>query len=661
MEAITIALVGNPNCGKTSLFNLLTHKTGRVGNWPGVTVEQQSAHFFYKNKKINLIDLPGIYSFDSINQNIINQNKDEQITCEYLLKNKNNIDIVINVVDASNLERHLYLTTQLLQAKFPVIIALNKIDVATKRGLQFDLEQFKKSLHCPIIPIISNSSKNSSETLDILKQQIIKPIIPLFQPSSHSLLKQEEKNYNFIDELIKKIILPINKNNTNTYNYSKIIDRVVLNQTFGIPIFFTVMYLLFWFALNIGGALQNFINTNSHIIFINKFQDLLNNFHIPAGLITILANGLGEGITTLIGFIPVLGIMFLFLSFLEDSGYMTRAAFIMDRITSSIGLPGKSFIPMILGFACNVPAVMAARTLGSRRDQILTVMMTPFMSCTARLAIYAVFAAVFFPHFAASSIFCLYLLGIVVALLTGLLLQKTLLHNTSTLFIMELPNYHWPQYKSMLRQTWQRLGRFLWRAGKLILPVCVLMSALNTGGLNFMPILGHKLTPLFSPMGIHADNWPATVSLITGVLAKEVVIATLNTLYQPGQMLQQFDGAAGAFAYLIFVLLYFPCISTIAVVARELGKKWACFSVAWSTIMAYSLAVLFYQLVTIKQHVLSTVIYMGIILGFISIIIFVMRRIAYYSPFSPLNFTRSPSLSPAGAGLSSCGKCQQCK
>ncbi len=408
MKAINIALVGNPNCGKTSLFNQLTGGTQRVGNWPGVTVEHKIGHFSYRDKIIHLIDLPGIYSLDLIGEQAA---RDEQITCEYVLTEQ--IDIIINVLDASHLERHLYLTTQLLEPKrfkkeIPLIIALNKIDIAKKRGIHFNLEEFASRLNHPVLPIIANSGygiEALKEAINRIEPHVeVSPLPPVAGEVSDILTA--DARYHFVDQLITQVLHPTSVTGS---TMSSKIDRVVLNRMFGIPIFFGVMYLLFWLALGLGKTLQDFFDTSSHLIFVDGLTHLLKAWHSPEWLLALLANGVGGGISTVITFVPVLGIMFLFLSFLEDSGYMVRAAFIMDRVTRTVGLPGKSFIPMILGFACNVPAVMAARTLGSRRDQILTVMMTPFMSCTARLSIYAIFAAAFFPHGAASVIFCLYL------------------------------------------------------------------------------------------------------------------------------------------------------------------------------------------------------------------------------------------------------------
>lgn len=370
--------------------------------------------------------------------------------------------------------------------------------------------------------------------------------------------------------------------------------------------------------------------------------------------------GLGKGINTTVTFIPVLAAMFLFLSILETSGYMARAAFIVDRAMRAIGLPGKAFVPMIVGFGCNVPAVMAARTLDNRKDRILTVMMSPFMSCSARLAIYAVFTALFFPVGGQNIVFALYVIGILAAIGTGLLLRRTLLPGPAAPLVMELPPYHLPSLPRLFRQTWRRLKGFLWRAGKVIVPVCLILGVLENlpahSGQTVLASLGQGLTPLFAPMGISQDNWPATVGLLTGTVAKEVVIATLNTLYlqlghlansqtavfdlwsslqaafatipehikalpeafsnpilasmpehhleaaASSQMLQRFGSQHAAFAYLLFVLLYVPCISTSAVMARELNKGWALLSVAWSLFLAYGLAVLYYQWATWSLH-----------------------------------------------------------
>ncbi|MGB8807648.1 MAG: ferrous iron transport protein B, partial [Candidatus Rickettsiella isopodorum] len=396
-----------------------------------------------------------------------------------------------------------------------------------------------------------------------------------------------------------------------------------------------------------------------------------------------------------ISFIPVIGAMFLFLSLLENSGYMARAAFVVDKLMGAIGLPGKAFVPLIVGFGCNVPTVMATRTLASPRDRILTVMMAPFMSCGARLTVYTLFVAAFFPQGGALIIFALYGLGILTAIFTSLLLRSTTLKAEITPMILELPTYHWPHWGTIFRSTWQRLKLFLFKAGRFIIPICMLIGFFNTISIHgklitgeanqhsLLSSIGKTVTPIFAPMGIQSDNWPATVGLATGLLAKEVVVGTLNTLYsQVGQLTEQadqstlrdelktailsipknlhalgktlinpmalkaqapevtqgvygvmshyFDGKLGAFAYLLFILLYFPCISTMAVMQREISRSWTYFSMAWSTGIAYAIATLFYQTGTFSQHPLSTILW------------YLIVAIALYATYLFLRFKTIP-------------------
>ncbi len=712
-----VVLVGNPNCGKTALINALTGSRLRVGNWPGVTVEKKSGFFLLQNKKVEVVDLPGTYSL------VANNGKtsiDEIIAVNYI--NEHPQDIIINVIDALNLERNLFLTTQLIDLERPMIVALNMMDLAERERIKINVNKLSSKLGCPVIPIVSVKNKG----IDLLKQCIVnqQQKIPLtlsypqeITQAINSIQKisqlnkalalrllegdlhvfnssdlQLQENIEKIQEDISKTIeetdiliadsrydfahsvrlAVIEQESQSKTNLTEKIDRIVLNRFLGIPIFLVIMYLMFLFAINIGGAFQDFFDIGTDTIFVQGFAHLLQSLNMPNWIIALLASGAGKGINTTVTFIPVIGGMFLFLAFLEDSGYMARAAFVMDRFMRALGLPGKSFVPMIVGFGCNVPAIMAARTLDSRRDRILTIMMSPFMSCGARLAIFAVFTAAFFPRGGQNVVFALYIIGILTAVITGLLLRKTILQGEPSPFIMELPPYHIPTLRAIWQQTWARLKRFLFKAGKFIIPICILIGALNsltiTGGLvgdngsgqTLLSWLGRELTPLFSPFGLHQDNWPATVGLLTGTLAKEVVVATLNTLYTQvghftttvshfnfwsglhaavmsvphnlaalphalgnpvlasapdhsvnhgvyGLMYQRFNGQAAAFSYLLFVLLYIPCVSTTAVMIRELDKKWATFSVLWSVGLAYGVAVIFYQVATLSHHPYSSI------------------------------------------------------
>lgn len=671
--SLTIALVGNPNCGKTTLFNALTGARQRVGNWPGVTVERKSGYFTKADQVVEVIDLPGVYSLTQVSASSV----DEGIAAEFILAKQANL--IINIVDASNLERHLYLSTQLLEMGRPMILALNMMDVAAARKIHIDSPKLSQALGCPVMALKASMGEGVNELKQALLAnpqprawQVQMPYPEILseairqlsedkwqalcllegdvhaekQVSAEKLAKARElqvsiaqstgeeadilladARYRFISQLMQTCVSQTKSLSSTLTNR---LDALVLNRFLGIPIFLLVMYLLFVFSINLGGALQDYFDIASQTIFVDGFSHLLQSLRAPAWLIALLANGLGKGINTTVTFIPVIGSMFLFLSLLEDSGYMARAAFVIDRFMRMLGLPGKAFVPMIVGFGCNVPAVMGARTLENKRDRILTIMMTPFMSCSARLAIFAVFVSAFFPHGGQNIVFALYLIGIFMAILTGFLLRSTVLKGDPSPLVMELPLYHLPRLKTLFLHAWQRLKGFVYRAGSLIVPICMLIGALNAlnmdGSLNagegdthsLLSIIGQWATPIFAPMGIHADNWPATVGLVTGILAKEVVVGTLNTLYSQaghfadsvqgvyGLMYQRFDGQIGAFAYLLFVLLYFPCVSTMAVMMRELHRGWSIFSAIWMTGVAYGAAVTFYQAATFMRHPLSS-------------------------------------------------------
>lgn len=709
-----VLLVGNPNCGKTTLFNALTGSCQRVGNWPGVTVEKKTGRFKLEEEEVELTDLPGIYSLSSSEKGT---SLDEQIAAKAILEIK--ADLIINVIDACHLERHLYLTSQILELGKPVIIALNMVDIAKQRGIDIDLKKLAAEMNCPILPIQAHKQIGLSELRQALNTQVA-PVEPLAlklpdsakqafnQLRQQLLLKGIDKHYagyhalrilegdNYVlafegrdslrcelaveedldiiiadarYQMIHQIVHDAQKKNSDiSEHFTAKLDRIVLHRFWALPIFFSIMYLMFLFAINIGGAFQDFFDITTDTIFVQGTAWLLQQMNTPHWLIALIAHGVGKGINTTLTFIPVIAAMFFFLSLLEASGYMARAAFVVDKLMRSLGLPGKSFVPMIVGFGCNVPAIMAARTLDSERERLLTVLMSPFMSCSARLAIYAVFVAAFFPTGGQNVVFSLYLIGILMAVFTGFVLRKTSLGGKTSPLILELPAYHKPSFKRLLKETSLRLRHFVIRAGRLIIPVCVILGALNAltldGGLNvaeanthsILSLLGQWLTPLFAPMGLHQDNWPATVGLLTGMLAKEVVVGSLNSLYAQighlgevtsasfsfwgslqaalwsipenfarlgqalvnpviasapdgelsqsvyGIMVQRFDGQAGAYAYLLFILLYIPCVSTMAVIRQEANRRLMWFSIFWSVLIAYSSAVLFYQWATFSAH-----------------------------------------------------------
>jgi ferrous iron transport protein B len=512
MKTLTIGLIGNPNTGKTTLFNQLTGARQRVGNWAGVTVEHKEGQFFTAQSDVRLIDLPGTRSLTTLSAE---SSIDESIACQYLFQD--HADVVINVVDASRLESNLFLTLQLLELGVPCIVALNMQDIAASHNITIDVAALSARLGCTVVSLTSTRGDGIAQLKAVIDQPhvyhvpervsypaaIEQAIVQLSDQMpadiaaqkrywlALQLLEGDINSQALCPELLPHLpeIMQLAGSDTGVqiadYRYHAInaicttvsnihqavpagltsqIDKIVLNRWLGIPIFLAVMYVMFVLSINIGAALQPLFDSSSVAIFIHGAQWLGYVCHFPDWLTIFLVQGLGAGINTVLPIIPQIGLMFLFLSFLEDSGYMARAAFVMDRLMQSLGLPGKSFVPLIVGFGCNVPSVVGTRTLDTPRERLLTVLIAPFMSCGARLAIFAVFAAAFFNAHSSSLIFSLYLLGIVVAIATGLVLKHTLLGGEVSSFIMELPVYHRPHLKSLLLQTWQRLKMFVIRA-----------------------------------------------------------------------------------------------------------------------------------------------------------------------------------------------------
>jgi ferrous iron transport protein B len=503
--------------------------------------------------------------------------------------------------------------------------------------------------------------------------------------------------YEFVNQLVKQVVCKLNEVSRHT---SEKIDRIVLNRFLGIPIFLLVMYVMFLFTINIGSAFVDFFEQIVGAFLIDGLGAWLNAVNCPSWLNVLLTQGVGSGMQVVATFIPIVGFLFLFLSVLEDSGYMARAAFVMDRFMRFLGLPGKAFVPMIVGFGCNVPAIMATRTLENPRDRILTNLMNPFMSCGARLPVYALFAAAFFPINGQNIVFGLYLLGIGVAVLTGLIMRHTLFKGETTPFIMELPTYHLPTLQGIFIRTGDRLKSFILNAGRVIVPMVLILNFLNALGTDgsfgrentnqsVLSHIGRSLTFVFEPMGIREDNWVATVGIFTGVLAKEAVVGTLDALYgqldMPLEVVEKppfdleeslkqaaltipqnlsdvtnrlldplglnigalndeqtsaskqnvntatfkamqhsFDGQAGAFAYLLFILLYSPCVAATAAIYRETSAAWATFTAIWTTSLAYFTATLFYQIATFDAHPENTLLWVLTIGGIFLLVILIL-------------------------------------
>ncbi|MDF1764429.1 MAG: ferrous iron transport protein B, partial [Oleibacter sp.] len=494
--------------------------------------------------------------------------------------------------------------------------------------------------------------------------------------------------YRAIEKILREVLTVNNQGKTITER----IDQWVINRWVGVPFFFFIMYLMFTFAINFGGAFIDFFDIAFATVFVDGTRTVLNMIGSPDWLTTLLADGLGGGIQLVATFIPIIAGLYLFLSIIEDSGYMARAAFVMDRLMRSVGLPGKSFVPLIVGFGCNVPAVMAARTMDTQKDRLLTIAMAPFMSCGARLSVYALFAAAFFSDSGAIMVFSLYILGIAMAMLTGLALKNTLFKPDLTPFVMELPAYHVPTFKGVLLKTWERLRSFTLRAGKTIVSVVVILSFLNSFGTDgsfgnenneksVLSGIARVITPVFTPLGVQEDNWPATVGIITGIFAKEAVVGTLDALYSPLEsestefdlwgglkeaaqtvpdnlagiadnlldplglslvgadqgeeqgvqnttfttMENLFQSQWAAFSYLVFVLLYTPCVATLGAMVREAGVRWMLFVTGWSTGLAYTTAVVVYQIGQLSSQPVSALSWIGGCVAFIAICLWRMR------------------------------------
>ena len=661
MTLKTIGLLGNPNCGKSTLFNRLTGANQRVGNWPGVTVERKTGSLTIAGERFEIIDLPGIYSLDQSAGGI-----DEAVARDYIASGE--CDLVINIVDASNLQRHLILTQQLLDSGLPVVIALNMLDVAERAGLSLDPIALSKALQVPVVPMVASRNVGIKDLLEILQstqskdQTVIKSSrLSATSASSSETLAAAERRYHkavAIGETVTQV-------KSVRHPPSETIDRIVLNRWLGIPIFLAAMYLMFTVAINLGAVFIDFFDILFGAIFVTASEQLLSDLGLPVWLIVLLSQGLGGGIQLVATFIPVIGFLFLCLSVMEDSGYMARAAFVIDRLMIGIGLPGSAFVPLIVGFGCNVPAVLATRSLSRENDRLMTIAMAPFMSCGARLTVYALFAAAFFKGQGQNIVFLLYLTGILMAIFTGWVFRKQIFQGQMSASYAEMPVYHVPVVKNLLLTTWFRLRSFVLRAGRTIVLVVVALSFLNSFGTDgsfgnedtetsVLSVIGKSITPAFYPMGLTDENWPATVGLFTGLFAKEAVVGTLNALYsgqlegdpmtlmQSGEaaVISVYDNASAlggtlldplglslnddasdspqnatlenmaayfgsdlaAFSYLVFILLYAPCVAVIAAMHKESGLKWAGLVFGWTTLVGYISATMVYQVGSFSAH-----------------------------------------------------------
>lgn len=746
---LNVALIGSPNCGKTTLFNRLTGSQQTTGNWPGVTVEKKTGTFRVAKQKFILTDLPGIYSLE----NATHSGLDEQVARQFLSTAK--IDILINVVDATCLERQLFLTAQLLHMGLPVVVALNRMDKLEQQHIEIDPKKLSEKLGCPVFPI----SAYYNQGIDALREQLplipshhenlhfdlpdtlqqsvkkIRELLPTNQqasscwqalqtlvkpelaPSRLQTFAEEEKQHletHYNEELALIIAdqyfqfahnaahasqIQTDKFNRNT---TDLIDHWLLHNFWGLPIFLFIMYLVFALSVAIGNLFLDFFDLAAQAIFVDGPTHVMQLLNAPEWLITLLASGVGGGIQVVATFIPVIGALFLLLSILEETGYMQRAALVMDGAMRRLGLSGQAFIPLVVGFGCNIPAVLATRTLPNPKDRIITALMTPFMSCSARLTVYVLFASVFFTEHATLLVFSLYLIGILAAVLTAYILKKTLLIGKAEPLLMELPLYQKPALFNIYFNVQNKMKGFVLGAGKVIIVIVLLINFFNSLGSDgsfgnenqnnsLLSVAAQTATPLVAPLGVTEENWPATVGLITGILAKEVVVGALDALYQNtpestetleeydvwhelgnavqtipdnfsqvftdltdplglealtavedtkviakeldvsstslDKMAQYFGNDVAAYAYLLLILLYFPCVATFAALRRELGWRWAIYSGFWSMFLGYSVSVSFYQIMTFSNQPATATMWLSIFSVLYIILFITLKRI----------------------------------
>lgn len=568
------ALLGNPNVGKTTLFNILTGSNQYVGNWAGVTVEKKTGVF---EKSIEIVDLPGIYAMDTYSN-------EETVSKDFLING--DVDIILNIVDASNLSRNLYLTMQLKEFKKPMILLLNMADTLPEKGIKIDYERLQEELKIKVIPISASKGVGIDEVKTVLREQFNCPV-----DENDYQFRNEEQIYKYIDSILKKCVT---KNETQKKYVSEKIDKIILNKYLAYPILIGIFYIMFMFTFSwVGKPLQDILSKGFYEKFMPGMHELLKNS--SPWFASLIVDGVIGGVGSVIVFFPIILSLFLGLSFLEDSGYMARAALIMDKTMERVGLSGKAFMPLMVGFGCSVPGIMSTRTLESEKDRKLTALIVPLMSCNARLSVYALFASIFFPGNEVLVVSVLYLTGIIIAFLIALLFKNTIFKKDDEPFLIELPEYKLPGIKNLAIHTWEKGKGFFKKAGTTIFSASVLVWFLSNFNLygeasidkSMLSAIGKFITPIFKPLGF--GTWQNSVAIITGLMAKEVIIGTMGVLYGGNLKiaLPKVFTPLSAFSFLIFVLLYTPCISVVATMKKEYGHKMAIFSVVYQFILAW--------------------------------------------------------------------------
>lgn len=580
----TIALLGNPNVGKTTLFNELTGSKQYVGNWPGVTVDKKEGFF----EDIKIVDLPGIYAMDTFSN-------EEKVAKNFLEEDE--VSFILNIVDASNLERNLYLTTQLKEFNKPIVIALNMVDILESKGITIDYKKLEKIFDVTIVPISAAKKKGIDELKEVIKKGRFKES----QDAEKFKFTSEKEAYAFIDNAVEKCL---KKNKENEESKTEKLDKILLNPYLAYPIFILMMALTFEITFSwVGQPISDWLDGLLNDSFMPWVADLLSNS--SPWFKSLIVDGIISGVGGILVLLPVILSLFICITILEDSGYVARVAFLMDKVMRRMGLSGKAFIPMMVGFGCSVPAIMNARTLESEKDRKLAALLVPLMSCNARLPIYTVFAAVFFESHQGLVVASLYLLGIIMAFIIGILFKNTIFKKDEEPFIIELPEYKMPQLKSVANQTFDKAKGFVKKAGTIIFAMSVViwfLSNFNFGGMveevneSLLASIGNFIAPIFRPLGF--GTWQAAVSLLSGLLAKETILSSMQIIYCGDlfEMLPIHFNFISAYAFLVFILLYTPCISTIGTMKKEYGTKMTVFSVAYQLVLAWVASFLVYNI-----------------------------------------------------------------
>jgi len=600
-EEVKVALVGNPNCGKTTLFNHISGGHEKEGNYCGVTVDSKEGTFIHNGYKVKLVDLPGTYSLASYSP-------EEKYVEDYLKNNK--IDVILNVLDSNNLERNLYLTLQAQKAGVPMVGALNMYDELEKRGDSINHEELSKRFGMTFLPTVSSYGKGLKQLFD--EVILTKDTTPKFIQKIEGINTENAGEcYAYINQMLDGIY--VNNKNGKSKMTAKV-DAIVTNRWAGFIVFCLILFIIFFITFKLGEYPMDWIEA-----LFAWLNEKVGNILPDSWFRDLVCDGIISGIGGVIVFLPQILLLFIFISLMEDSGYMSRAAFILDRIMRVFGLHGKSFIPMICGFGCNVPAIMSTRSIENRKNRLVTILVASLFSCNARIPVYTTLSTAFFPNHVPYIILSIYICGIVLALIFAKIFSVCLVKEKEMSYLMELPEYRLPSALSVLKHTWERAKQYLKKMGTVILGASVIIwvltyfprapenSSIDQNEYSCLGRIGKFIHPVFEPMG---TTWQMDIGLLTGLGAKEVVVSTLNVLYggEEGEedekvvaetlaekLKKEINGRA-AYAYMLFVLIYFPCIATIAVIGHEAGWKWAGFVTLYTCVLAWIVGTLFYQI-----------------------------------------------------------------